>query len=127
VTIRNIPVHIDDAIHASLENIITLGGYMILFNLFNLMPHVILGSAPVFLAPLLEISGGLFLLGDRYPLYTLLALAFGGFSCIAQTYTCIRGTDLSITDYIMHKLILTALTALYYLGWYIIFPNSFLI
>lgn len=122
----NILVHIDDAIHSSLENIITLGGYMVLFNLFNLIPHVIIGSAPVFLAPLLEISGGLFLLGDRYPLYTLLALVFGGFSCIAQTYTCIRNTGLSITDYILHKLILTMLTALYYLGWYIISPGTFL-
>lgn len=118
--------HIDDAIHAGIMNILTLGGYMILFNLFNLIPHIILNGPPKILAPLFEISGGLMMLGNSCPVYTLLVLPFGGLSCIAQTYTCIKNTDLSISSYTLHKFVLTGLTALYYFLWYILFPESFL-
>jgi hypothetical protein len=120
-------VYIDDAIHSGIQNIITLGGYMIFFNLLNLIPHILLGKVPLITAALLEISGGISLLGDRYPLYTLIALSFGGLSCIAQTYTCIKNTDLSIADYCIHKLVMTALTALYYLCWYLFFTDTFLL
>ena len=99
---------------------------MILFNLLNLIPHILLKKQPVILAPLLEISGGLNLLQAKLPLYTLLLLPFGGLSCIAQTNSCIKNTDLSIADYTFHKLVLTALTALYYLGWFLLSPKSFL-
>ncbi len=117
---------LDDAIHSALQSILMLGGYMILFNLLNLIPHILLGGTPVYLAPLLEISGGLKLLGDRAPLYALLVLPFGGLSCTAQTYSCIKKTPLSIASYTMHKLILTALTAGYYLCWRVWFPSAFL-
>lgn len=118
--------YIDDSIHAGVMNILTLGGYMILFNLFNLIPHIILNSPPKVLAPLFEISGGLMMLGDSCPVYTLLVLPFGGLSCIAQTYTCIKNTDLSIASYTFHKFVLTGLTALFYFLWYISSPGSFL-
>lgn len=118
--------HIDDSIHAGITNILTLGGYMILFNLFNLIPHIILNGPPRILAPLFEISGGLIMLGNSCPVYTLLALPFGGLSCIAQTYTCIKNTDLSISAYTFHKIVLTGLTALYYFLWYISSSESFL-
>lgn len=117
---------VDDAINSSIESMLSLGGYMILFNLMNLLPHVIAGKVPIYFAPLLEITGGLKLLGSSFPLYSLLLLSFGGFSCIAQTNNCIKGTTLSISHYLKHKLILTALTACYYLGWFLLFPNSFL-
>ncbi len=106
---------LDESIRASLQSMLMLGGYMVLFNLLMLLPHLTLGHTPRGLAPLLEITGGLKLLGDLMPLYSLILLPFGGFSCIAQTYTCIGHTDLSIGDYVLHKLILTALTAGYYL------------
>lgn len=107
--------HIEDAIHASVQSVLMLGGYMILFNLLNLIPHILLGKPSVLLAPLFEISGGLKLLGDSFPLYTLLILPFGGLSCIAQTYSCIQKTELSIMKYTMHKLVLTVLVSFYYL------------
>lgn len=117
---------VDESITSSLQSILKLGGYMILFNLLNLMPHILLGEKPVILAPLFEITGGLHLLQQQAPLYTLLLLPFGGLSCIAQTNSCISSTDLAIADYTLHKLVLTAITAIYYLVWSILFPSSFM-
>lgn len=104
-----------EAIYGSMQSILMLGGYMVLFNLLMLVPHLLTGQAPQFLAPILEITGGLKILGSAQPLYSLIILPFGGCCCIAQTYTCIQDTKLSIRDYVLHKLLLTALTAVYYL------------
>lgn len=116
----------DQAISAAIRSILTLGGYMILFNLLNLIPHVLWRRQFPLPAPLFEITGGLSLLQAQAPLYSLLALSFGGFSCIAQTYSCIRDTDLSIVDHTLHKVILTLLNALFYLCWFLLSPISFL-
>ncbi|MBR1770505.1 MAG: hypothetical protein IJ747_00575 [Lachnospiraceae bacterium] len=105
---------LDDAILAALQSIAVLGGYMVLFNLLCMLPYLYLPAAAPYLAPLLEISGGLSVLQERAPVYSLTALVFGGFSCIAQTYTCIRETDLSLGQYMLHKCILTALCGGYY-------------
>ena len=123
---ENLLNEIDDAINASIQSILSLGGYMILFNLLNLIPHVLRGNPSVLLAPVFEITGGLNMLKQRLPLYTLILLPFGGFSCIAQTYSCIKNTDLSIKTYISHKLLLTLFTILYYLLWLFLFPASFM-
>ncbi len=119
--------HLDDSVQAGLQSIISLCGYMILFNLLNLLPRLFLPRAGVWLAPLFEITGGLKQLGRRCPLYTLLLLPFGGLSCIAQTCSMIHDTDLPLGEYVVHKLLLTALTALYYLAWRIFFPHFFLL
>lgn len=116
----------DSSIRASIQSILSLGGYMILFNLLNLIPHILLGRPLTVLSPLLEITGGLKLLGDAFPLYSLLALSFGGLSCIAQTYSSIGDSDLSIADYILHKIVLTLLNGLFYLCWFLLLPKSFL-
>ncbi len=116
----------DNSIHASVQSILSLGGYMILFNLMNLLPHIFLGHPLPFLSPLLEITGGLKLLGTSAPLYSLLVLIFGGFSCIAQTYNCIGNSDLSIGSFVRHKLFLTMLGGIYYLFWFLVSPASFL-
>lgn len=133
---------IDDSIISAIESILLLGGYMVLFNLCNLIPHVIFENIqnifsnisfnittqlPVIIAPFLEITGGLNLLGDRFPFITLIMLPFGGLSCIAQTYSIIRNTDLSIYSYILHKLILTGITILFYLIWHWIAPSTYLL
>lgn len=117
---------LDDAITAAGRSILQLGGYMIFFNLLNLLPRLLVPDSFRY-APLLEISGGLKLLGDRFPLYTLLLLPFGGLSCIAQTGSCIRNTGLSLRSYVLHKLMLTVLTAGYYLGWFLLSPDTFLL
>lgn len=111
---------VDDSIHASIQSILALGGYMILFNMLNLLPHLCLGEKHQLFAPLLEITGGLSILGDKTPIYSLLVLSFGGLSCLAQTYHCIRETDLSISQYTLHKIMLTILHGLFYLGWFLL-------
>lgn len=116
----------DQSIGAAIRSILTLGGYMILFNLINLIPHVLCGQQIPLLSPLFEITGGLNLLQAQAPLYSLLVLSFGGFSCIAQTYSCIKDTDLSVVDYTIHKIILTLLNLLFYLSWFLLSPLSFL-
>lgn len=118
---------IDDAVTSSIQSILSLGGYMILFNLLNLLPHILTGKPFAVLSPILEITGGLNLLGDKAPLYSLILLPFGGLSCIAQTYSCIKKTGLSITDYTLHKLLLTAVTGIYYLFWFLMAPSYFLL
>lgn len=117
---------VNSSIHSSVQSILMLGGYMILFNLLNLLPHLLIGRPPVFIAPLLEITGGLSMLQASLPLYSLLALSFGGISCIAQTYSCIGQSDLSVTHYVLHKTVLALLNALFYLGWFLLFPGAFL-
>ena len=118
---------VDESITSSVQSNLSLGGYMILFNLLNLLPHILLGKQPYILAPLLEISGGLNMLQQNSPLYALLLLPFGGLSCIAQTNSCIKNTDLSFADYTLHKILLTVLTAVYYLGWFLVSPGTFLL
>ena len=117
---------INDSINASVQSMLILGGYMILFNLLNLIPHILLDQPWKLISPLLEITGGLGLLQDSLPLYSLLTLSFGGLSCIAQTYSCIGNSDLSIRSYILHKLILTLCNAIFYLCWFLTLPASFL-
>lgn len=111
----SILVHIDGAIHSAIESITKLGGYMILFNLLNLIPALIL---PPNLLPLgnlfLEITSGISRIGNSFQIIVLIMLPFGGLSCIAQTYSIIKNTDLSIGSYCIHKCLLTLLTAFYY-------------
>lgn len=125
-TAKSLFAAIDESVVSSMQSILALCGYMVLFNLLNLVPHIFLGRIPTIMAPLFEITGGLSMMGTKYPLYGLLLLSFGGFSCIAQTYSCIRKTPLSIETYTLHKIVLTAFVALYYLAWFLLFPDSFL-
>lgn len=126
LTFERLLESIDQSIRSSGQSILTLGGYMILFNLLNLLPHVLLGHSLPILSPLLEITGGLGMLKGALPLYSLLTLSFGGLSCIAQTYSCIRGCGLSLSNYIFHKIVLTLLNAGFYLCWFLLLPDSFL-
>ena len=114
---------IDTSVLSGLLGIAKLGGYMIFFNLLNIVfvpfRHVndtLLGLYQC----LLEITSGIDHAGQSlfYPI--LILLPFGGFSCIAQTYSMIRQTDLSIRRYIFHKVIQTAITSLCYLWIYIL-------
>lgn len=118
---------VNESVQASLHSILLLGGYMILFNLLNLPFHILLDRKPALLSPVLEITGGLSMLGGGLPLYSLLALSFGGLSCIAQTYSCISATDLELSGYIRHKIILTLLSGAFYLCWFLFSPASFLL
>ena len=115
---------LEAAIDQSLQNITKLGGYMILFNLLFILPQLAVSHMPLpvsrqntlfaCLCCLLEITGGISLCGSKLPLFVLTILPFGGLSCIAQTGSMLGGTDLSLTEYVKHKLILTAFTFFFY-------------
>ena len=107
---------LDESVMSALNGITRLGGYMIIFNLLNIVPTLLLktGEQRAVFACILEITGGLSMLWKSMPLYTLSLLAFGGLSCIAQTNSMLQGTDLSLKKYVFHKTILTAVSFVYY-------------
>lgn len=110
---------LDESIQSAIEGITKLGGYMILFNLLNLFPaRCIPMNAPEWILPvcnvLLEITSGISRIGNTMPFLLLVLLPFGGFSCIAQTYSILKDTDLSIGKYCIHKVALTFFTAVFY-------------
>lgn len=116
---------LDESIFTSLAGIARLGGYMVFFNLLFVLPALLADSLRLDadlkalltggIGCLLEITGGIGVIGSHAPFLVLCVLPFGGFSCIAQTYGMIRDTGLSIREYVMHKMILTAITVFYYL------------
>lgn len=111
---------VDASVVSGLPGIGRLGGYMVFFNLLNIA-FVPFGNLPPFVSYLynciLEITSGIDRCGHLHPYLVLILLPFGGFSCIAQTYSMIQHTELSIRPYLFHKLIQTGLTALCYLLW----------
>ena len=110
---RNVPAAmpfipaLDASVTSACAAITRLGGYMVFFMVCNLLFE----KTPfaVFLAPVLEITSGLTLAKDALsPALFMTMLTFGGLSCFAQTYTCIRDTDLSFGNYCLHKLLQSA-------------------
>lgn len=114
---------LDHAMQGAIAGITTLGGYMILFNLLNLLPHAFFSifsisqKEPVLalLNCLLEITGGIMRLKNGFPLAALILLPIGGLSCLAQTRSMIQNTDLSMPRHLLHKIMQTGMTAAYYL------------
>ncbi len=113
---------LDKSMQSAIYGITKLGGYMILFNLLNVIPKVICKLIPFLsdttLLPIIncifEITGGVKSMGTNCPYLVLTLLPFGGFSCIAQTKCMIKDTDLSVSNYVLHKLIQTFFTGIYY-------------
>lgn len=108
---------VDSSVVSGLIGIARLGGYMVFFNLLNILfvPfHKTDQNLLNVYRCLLEITSGIDHSGRSIFYAVLILLPFGGFSCIAQTYSMIRQTSLSIRPYIFHKAVQTALTALCY-------------
>ena len=109
---------IDDSIISGLIGIGKLGGYMILFNLLNIMLLPFSSLPENFLSLcncILEITSGINRTGINGLYMILILLPFGGLSCMAQTYSMIKDTGLSVSHYFIHKCIQTAITAAIYL------------
>lgn len=106
----------DTCIMNGFETITKVGGYILLFSiLFSFGKYF-----PVkWLLPFLEISNGIpFImhLGFSFPVtyvFTLALTSFGGLCSVAQTYSMIQETGLSIFPYIIQKLITTLVTSLF--------------
>ena len=105
---------LDDSIRAGINSITVLCGYMVIFNLLNILPHIFWPNALKYIAPFLEITGGIGIIRKDSPMYILILLPFGGLSCIAQTNSMIKDANISLKKYIQHKILLTAITAGYY-------------
>lgn len=112
---------IDSSVLSGLIGIAKLGGYMVFFNMLNILfvPFGRTGSTLLNIYRcILEITSGIDYSGQSLFYAILILLPFGGFSCIAQTYSMIRQTDLSVRPYVFHKVIQTVLTAVCYFGIY---------
>ena len=113
---------IDSSVLSGLIGIAKLGGYMVFFNLLNIVfvpfSHVNAHLLNLYQC-ILEITSGIDHSGHSLYYAILILLPFGGFSCIAQTYSMVSRTDLSVRTYVFHKVVQTALTALCYFAIYI--------
>ncbi len=113
---------IDASVLSGLIGIARLGGYMVFFNLLTIVfqpfQHVNTNILNIYRC-LLEITSGIDCSGRSINYAILILLPFGGFSCIAQTYSMIRQTDLSLRPYVYHKTVQTAVTAACYLLLYL--------
>ncbi|MBD5551650.1 MAG: hypothetical protein HDQ96_10855 [Lachnospiraceae bacterium] len=104
---------LDASVTSACAAITRLGGYMIFFIVCNLLfekapsfVKILPVNPAAFLSPVLEITSGLALSKDILPPALLMTMiTFGGLSCFAQTYTCIRDTDLSFGNYCHHKIL----------------------
>jgi len=111
----------EESIKKALISIITLGGYMIIFNVLQLPLYNSYYQLPDTLLcifkGLIEINSGISAIAAFPHLYTIvysLFLPFGGLCCIFQTYAMIKDTSLSLRVYLMHKLCQTFCTILLY-------------
>lgn len=111
---------LDRCILNAFESVTKVGGYMMMFSvliqlLASVLPNTIFS---LLLYSSLEISTGIRLLASS-ALYTaekiILCAAltsFGGWCCIAQTYSMISGSKLPILPYIAEKLVTALVTSL---------------
>lgn len=109
---------VDASVVSGLIGIGRLGGYMIFFNLMNIMLyplHRLSKELLGFCNCMLEITSGINIVKNQNVYMVLILLPFGGFSCMAQTYSMIKNTNLSLSAYFLHKCIQTVLTALIYI------------
>lgn len=112
---------IDSSIMQSFETVTKIGGYIILFSILLQFGRELSFNTPVFsqlILPSLEITNGIAILSDaqissdcKFILATALC-SFGGWCSVAQTYSMIQQSGLSICDYIKKKLIITGMISL---------------
>lgn len=127
---RHLVESLDEAINTGLAQIAALGGYMIVFNTLVFFPATLLKKLPVpalISHLILEISGGLQRLKQFQTFYTLsdmklilliqAMLTANGLCCLFQTIKYLKGTNLSIKKYMLHKGILCSITCLCILLW----------
>ena len=123
LTIQKAICGLDDAINTGLVQIAALGGYMIVFNVLVWFPGELLKKQPylaLFFHTFLEITGGLqkaaqmLHIGSSFANHLLLfvhsMLCLNGLCCLAQTMKFLKGTDLSVKKYMLHKGILCSIT-----------------
>jgi hypothetical protein len=110
---------IDSSIMNGFEAITKLGGYIILFAIISqLLLHLPFPRADLkyWLISFTEITNGVSLVAhsslafSKRLIIVLSAVSFGGLSCIAQTQSMIKTSNLPIKNYILSKLLNTTIT-----------------
>lgn len=120
---KNYPIMdaVDESIADSCETILKIGGYIILFSIItSIIEYMIPQKYSVVgcvLAGVFEVSTGAmqlaendilseisFFMTDVKIILTIWFCAFGGISSVAQTYSVLSGTDLSIKKYVAAKI-----------------------
>lgn len=103
---------IDRCILSGIQNIVKLGGYIIIFSIICSLTHIIISDGYIYatVSGILEITSGLgaftLISLSMKKIYTVCILSsFGGICTIAQTLCMIRGSRLSIKLYVAGKLI----------------------
>jgi len=114
---------IEESTQKALNSILTLGAYMVIFNVLQLPFYNTFYTLPkntlCILKGLIEINSGISSIKLHPHLYHIvysIFLPFGGLCCIFQTYAMIKDTVLSLGSYLIHKLIQTIWVILIYLG-----------
>lgn len=110
---------IDICIINSFENCFKLGGYIILFSILSEFISALLTGMPELqcrICSILEITSGLNSYGQqtiseitRFTECTAFT-AFGGLCCLAQTYSMIKGSGLSLKRYFLAKVLIASVT-----------------
>ena len=110
-----------ESLQKSIISIVTLGAYMVIFNVLQLplyntfykIPEIVL----CIFKGLIEINSGISSISVYPEIYTIvyfLFLPFCGLCCFFQTYAMIKDTPLSLGKYFTHKIIQTIITLLIY-------------
>lgn len=121
---------VDSCIMDSIEIIVKVGGYIMLFSILLSLAEMMHFQSDIFryiLLPSLEITNGISMLcKSRLTepvtfLLTMTCASFGGFCAVAQTNCMLEGTSLSIRNYMTKKLItamVTSLLCMFYLHFF---------
>ncbi len=112
---------LDEAIAESAAGMLSLGGYLMFFNILLLIPTQILNLSPEtksLACCVIEITNGLTSPTVLPPYIYMSLLQFGGLCCIFQTLKFTTKTDLNFKSYLLHKIILTAITFIFFFLYY---------
>jgi len=112
---------IEESIAKALTSIMTLGAYMVIFNVLQLPFYNTFYQLPTktlcIIKGLIEINSGINSIKVHPELYSIvysIFLPFGGLCCIFQTYAMLKDTPLSLSSYLIHKILQTLCTILLY-------------
>ena len=116
----NFVVALDESISDGAAGILSLGGYLMFFNILLVPLEFLPLSSKLknLLACLVEITNGLSYQSNLPPYLYLALLQFGGLCCVFQTLKYTLKTDLNFRHYLFCKLRLTFITLAFFFVYY---------
>ena len=119
----------DECMMDSFENIVKVGGYIIIFSVFIRLLTKFSTDIPAFfyLLPVLELTNGIIILFERfeniavlYPLIIALT-SFGGLCALAQTKSMIHSSGIPFIPYLIQKIITAVISTAAAYGYVLLF------